>query len=40
MNPLLGSNSQPSLKDRLKVIADPMDVIRKDPRMSLRRRSA
>lgn len=34
MNPLLGSNSQPSLKDRLKGIADPMAVIRKDPRMS------
>ena len=34
MNPLLGSNSQPSLKDRLKGIADPMAVIRKDSRMS------
>lgn len=34
MNPLLGGNSQPSLKDRLKGIADPMAVIRKDPRAS------
>lgn len=34
MNPLLGDNSQPSLKDRLKGIADPMAVIRKDPRAS------
>ena len=34
MNPLLGGNSQPSLKDRLKGIADPMTVIRKDPRAS------
>lgn len=34
MNPLLGGNSQPSLKDRLKGIVDPMAVIRKDPRAS------
>lgn len=34
MNPLLGGNNQPSLKDRLKGIADPMAVIRKDPRAS------
>lgn len=34
MNPLLGSNSHPSLKDRLKGIADPMAVIRKDPRIN------
>lgn len=34
MNPLLGGNSQPSLKDRLKGIADPMAVIKKDPRAS------
>lgn len=34
MNPLLGNNSQPSLKDRLKGIADPMAVIRKDPRIN------
>ena len=31
MNTLIGSNSQPRLKDRLKGIADPMAVIRKYP---------